>query len=392
MFQLPAALLAFFYSITHSYALMILLFTLTVMALLTPFTIKSTRSMLEMQRLAPEIKKLQAKYKNDKQAMNEAMMAFYSEHGVSPLGGCLPILLQMPVFLIVNVLLRGLLKLHGAGSTFNPATVVMRLQGVDSAGQVTRTFQPKYVKSSSRLYESLLGKTEMNSFGVDLAKSARFALKVDGFTKALPYVTLLLVMVLLGLYAQRQISARNPQAAQANPQAQLIGKVFPVIFGVISFGFFAGLVLYWTIQSGFRVIQQGAMYKWDPKIRHHVETERKELVAKEQDIRAGIREADPKPKGFFAQLKDAAGDSATQTNSASGRANGTGSRPGGTNKGGAAAGGGAGGAGGSAAGGSRSAAGTNRGGGAAARKAGPSGGAKPGNGKPGGPQAGNGSG
>ena len=81
-----------------SYMAAIVLLTLAIMLLLTPLTVKSTRSMLAMQRLQPEIKRLQQQHKNDRQALNEAMMAFYKEHNVNPVGGCLPMLLQMPVF------------------------------------------------------------------------------------------------------------------------------------------------------------------------------------------------------------------------------------------------------------------------------------------------------
>src|SRR3954470_4539040 len=103
-----ASLLAFFYNLIPNYGIAIILLTVTVMLILTPFTIKSTRSMLAMQRLQPELKRLQAQHKNDRQALNEAMMAFYKEHNVNPLSGCLPMLLQMPVFFGLYEAIRGL--------------------------------------------------------------------------------------------------------------------------------------------------------------------------------------------------------------------------------------------------------------------------------------------
>src|SRR3954471_14297076 len=103
-----ASLLAFFYNLIPNYGIAIILLTVTVMLILTPFTIKSTRSMLAMQRLQPELKRLQAQHKNDRQALNEAMMAFYKEHNVNPLSGCLPMLLQMPVFFALYQAIHGL--------------------------------------------------------------------------------------------------------------------------------------------------------------------------------------------------------------------------------------------------------------------------------------------
>src|SRR4051812_28993225 len=93
-----ASLLAFFYQLVPNYGVAIILLTVVVMLVLTPFTVKSTRSMLAMQRLQPELKRLQAQHKNDRQALNEAMMGFYKEHNVTPWGGYLRILLQMRVF------------------------------------------------------------------------------------------------------------------------------------------------------------------------------------------------------------------------------------------------------------------------------------------------------
>src|SRR5262249_59478263 len=73
---------------------------------LFPLTGKSSRSMLAMQRLQPEIKKLQAKHKGDRQKLNEEMMKLYQENKVNPLGGCLPLVVQFPVFIALFHVLR----------------------------------------------------------------------------------------------------------------------------------------------------------------------------------------------------------------------------------------------------------------------------------------------
>ncbi len=101
MFQFLAGLLAFFYALIPNYAVAIALLTLTVMLVLSPLTLKSTRSMLAMQKLQPKMKQLQQKHKGDRQKLNEEMMALYKEHKVNPVSGCLPMLLQLPVFLVM---------------------------------------------------------------------------------------------------------------------------------------------------------------------------------------------------------------------------------------------------------------------------------------------------
>ena len=98
--------LAWFYALTHNYAIAIALLTLCVMVLLTPLTLKGTKCMLQMQQLQPEMKRLQAEHKGDRQKLNEEMMALYKENNINPLSGCLPLLLQAPVFFILYRVLR----------------------------------------------------------------------------------------------------------------------------------------------------------------------------------------------------------------------------------------------------------------------------------------------
>ena len=110
VFDLFATILAWFYAITHNYALAIALLTLCVMVVLTPLTLKGTKSMLQLQKLQPEIKRLQAEHKGDRQKLNEEMMALYKENRINPLSGCLPLLLQAPVFFILYRVLHGLTR------------------------------------------------------------------------------------------------------------------------------------------------------------------------------------------------------------------------------------------------------------------------------------------
>jgi len=91
-------LLRWFAGFAHNWGVAIVLLTLTVKAVLFPLTLKSMRSMAEMRKLQPEIEKLREKFKDDKEQLNLAVMKMYQEHKVNPLGGCLPLLLQMPVF------------------------------------------------------------------------------------------------------------------------------------------------------------------------------------------------------------------------------------------------------------------------------------------------------
>ena len=116
-FDALASVLNFFYTLVPNYGFAIMALTVLVMVLITPLTVKSTRSMIQMQRLQPEMKRLQAKHKGDREKLNEEMMKFYRENQINPLGGCLPLLAQMPVFIIMYQLLRGLTTRQGGLGT-----------------------------------------------------------------------------------------------------------------------------------------------------------------------------------------------------------------------------------------------------------------------------------
>jgi YidC/Oxa1 family membrane protein insertase len=268
MFDILAGLLAFYYGLVHSYIFAISMLTITVMVVLAPLTVKSTRSMLALQRLQPEIKKLQNQHKGDRQALNEAMMAFYKEHSINPLGGCLPMLLQMPVFIIMYRVIHGL---------------------VDKGG-------PKYISHSSDLYKAIQhdGFGHMKELGIDLAKSASNI--GGGLGHAWPYYLMVGMVVATGFYQARQMSSRqSAQAAQANAQAQMMQKIFPVLFGVISLSIPAGVVVYFIVSNLFRVAQQGLMYKFDPQLKSAISKEVREVEAKAVELKKPARNGQVPP-------------------------------------------------------------------------------------------------
>ena len=109
LFELFGLVLAGLYAVWPNYGFAIAGLTIIIMLALTPVTVKSTKSMLAMQRLQPEMKKLQAKYKGpeNRELLNQEMMRLYKENGTSPFGACLPSLLQMPFLIVLYTLIRG---------------------------------------------------------------------------------------------------------------------------------------------------------------------------------------------------------------------------------------------------------------------------------------------
>ncbi len=237
MFEYIAQILDFFYGLVPNFAIAIMMMTLLVMLVTTPLTLKGTRSMIKMQLLQPELKKIQDKHKGgDRNEMNQELMAFYQENELNPLGGCFPLLVQAPVFIVLFRLIQGLTS-----------------RGDDG------TFAPKYLDEGSELYRALDGRTEMVSFGLDLSESTTEALG-ESIIHGLPYLALILVMIGAQYLQQKQVSARN-SGGPAMPQQQMLLKVMPAFFGVISIGFPAALVVYWVTSSIYRIGLQAYITK-----------------------------------------------------------------------------------------------------------------------------------
>ena len=107
-------LLDFLYGIVGNWGWAIVLLTCIVKAVLYPISAAGYRSMARMKEVTPRLKALQEKYKDDKQRLNQAMMELYKTEKINPVGGCLPIMLQIPVFLALYWVLQGSVELRGA--------------------------------------------------------------------------------------------------------------------------------------------------------------------------------------------------------------------------------------------------------------------------------------
>lgn len=105
--QIINSSLVFFHSFTGSWGMAIILLTLTIRVILYPLTISQTKSMAAMRDIQPKMKELQAKYKDQPEEYQKRMMALYKDHKVNPLGGCLPMIIQMPILFALFYVLRG---------------------------------------------------------------------------------------------------------------------------------------------------------------------------------------------------------------------------------------------------------------------------------------------
>jgi YidC/Oxa1 family membrane protein insertase len=243
IFHLFGWILAFCYGLVPNYAIAIVMLTVVIMGALTPFTIKSTKSMMAMQRLQPEIKKLQQKYKGpeNRQLLNEEMMKLYKEEGANPVGGCLPVLLQAPFLFILYSVIKGL------------ANKVLEHGKLHAL--------PRYIPTTSKMYKSLIqSHGQIKAFGMDLNLKP-FSVH-SSFAAQIPFFVFVAAAVALQYFQMAQMNNRNRKTGQAMPsQQQAMQRFLPIIFAYFYLIIPAAVVLYMIISTVIRIITQDLMFR-----------------------------------------------------------------------------------------------------------------------------------
>src|SRR5271170_6418104 len=220
-----------------SWGLAIVGLTVLVRAILVPLTYRQLKSMQEMQRLAPEINKLKEKYKEDKQRQQQELMKFYQEHKINPLASCLPLLLQLPVFISLFYMLRTDLKKH------------ICPQGIVSAYNKTAEGVAHHAAHVSEVSSKFIEKTTCNMVAPG---SAKFLFIPDITAKA----TGIVLVVLIVLYVGSQLGSTLIATATADPNQRRLMLLLPVVFVVILYRYPAGLLVYWITTNLWTVGQQ----------------------------------------------------------------------------------------------------------------------------------------
>jgi YidC/Oxa1 family membrane protein insertase len=254
-FEIFSSALAGFYAVIPSLGLAIILLTLAVRVLLLPLSIKQTRSMREMQRIQPEIKRLQAKYKGNRQKMNEEMMALYKEHNVNPFGGCLPLIMQFPVLIGLFYVIRTPLKYMGYSVTTGKPLPVSGLMETVQNSALAHALKDMPLEVHRFLGIRLDCSSSAAISGAD--PSGVGAVCGHGFVWALPYLVLVVLMGVTTWYQQKQMQASRGAADNTQAQQmQLFTRIMPAMLMFFAFNFPAGVVMYWLTTNVWTIAQQ----------------------------------------------------------------------------------------------------------------------------------------
>ncbi|HET6704926.1 membrane protein insertase YidC [Amycolatopsis sp.] len=228
-----------------SWILGIIFLTFTVRGIMFKPFVNQVRSMKKMQDFAPEMKKIQKKYANDRQRQAAEMQKLQREHGVNPLGSCLPMLLQIPVFIGLNWVLRAF--------TIQPP----------GGGPKTENYFFNQHDVESYVNAKL--------FGVNIGEAIHNGVTAIGGTGAtgwhwnvLPVALPLMIVASIATHLTARHSVARQNAASATPQTAIMNKLTMYVFplGVLVFGalFPIGLLFYWLANNGWTLMQQRLVY------------------------------------------------------------------------------------------------------------------------------------
>jgi YidC/Oxa1 family membrane protein insertase len=222
--------LVFLYGFTHNYGVAIILLTIIIRVLMYPLMQKQMTSMRETQKIQPLMQEIQRKYKNDKEKMNQELMRLYKEHKVNPMGGCLPLIVQMPILILFF--------------------------------QVLREFE-YYIPNTKNIAGGFLWiQNEVVYLGeivAGLAAPDQLFGEIAGYS-----IGILPILVGASMYFQQKLTTpampASPQnSGSSNPAAgtqKMMTTIMPLMIGFISFTLPSGLSLYWFTSTLFGIGQQ----------------------------------------------------------------------------------------------------------------------------------------
>jgi YidC/Oxa1 family membrane protein insertase len=210
-----------------SWGLSIVLLTVLIRAIMLPLTVKQFHSMQKLQRLTPEMKRIQAKYKEDKQRQQQELMKLYQEHGVNPFASCLPLVAQLPVFIGLYYMLRTSLR-----------------------ADICPTIQPGYNATLHKVVSTAHTKACGGHGG------ASFLFIHDLTSKATGSTLIVLILLYVGTMVGSQLLTATPQMDR---NQRYLMMLLPLVFVFIVIGLPSGVLVYWITTNVWTIGQQYLM-------------------------------------------------------------------------------------------------------------------------------------
>lgn len=259
----------------RNYGFAIILFTVVVRLALLPLTIKQYKSSAKMQQIQPKIQEIQKRYKNDKEKLNEELMKVYQENDVNPAGGCLPMLVQMPIILALYWVIVQPLKFMLGKSAEQITTLIDYATKALAPAQMgpqkelgTLIFFNEHYQKFKEIPQQVANilKPEelinMKFLGLNLGKVPKFSPSVLFGPEASTYLPLLIIPIIavIATYLSTKLSMPRTNDKDSKNQAAAMTSsmmyVGPVMTLLLAFQLPAGVSLYWTAGYVVQIFQQ----------------------------------------------------------------------------------------------------------------------------------------
>lgn len=245
------ALIRFIYDIVgQNYGLSIIIFTVLTKVLLFPITYKQTKAMDDMGKLAPMEKEIREKYKGNKEKMSEELMELYSKHKINPMGGCLPLLIQIPIIFAMFYIVR------------QPLTYIIQVPQ-EQLKVYTQEYLGKEDVSENEIEANEIqiankkGLIDMNLLGINFGDVPSNAFSKDGEEKASYFSLIVPVLSLIfSILQNKQSQKTNNMTEEQKEQQKTMNLMMPILSAYISYIMPLALGIYWLLGNILQMLTQ----------------------------------------------------------------------------------------------------------------------------------------
>ena len=269
-----------YFIVGNNYGWALVLFTIVTKLLLTPLSVKQQKSTVKMQKIQPKLAELQKKYQYDKDKLNQETLKLYQDNNISPMGGCLPLLIQFPVLISLYSIIRSpLTYIFQLGPKLNKLAEALNSLGLQVNVKDEITMAAALREHASELTGDLanLPTVDFNFFGLDLSQ-------VPGFVWPLVLIPVFAGVTtwFLSWLMQKTTGAQQSADSSAGGTMKMMNYIFPVMTFMFSVSLPAGLGFYWILSNLYQMVQHLIMPKL---IKMDDEIEEKKLHYRERENR-----------------------------------------------------------------------------------------------------------
>ncbi len=249
--EILGALIRLIYNIVgQNYGLSIIIFTILTKILLFPTTYKQSKAMDEMNKLAPLEKEIREKYKGNKEKMSEELMKVYEQHKVNPMGGCLPLLIQLPIIFAMFYIVKQPL-------TYIMQTPTEQLQGYTQEYLGKEEVTENEIKSYEIQIANKYDLIDMNFLGINFGDVPSNAFSKDAEEKASYFTLIIPVLSLVFSIIQTKLTQKQSNMTdEQKEQQKIMNLMMPLLSAYISFIMPLALGIYWLLGNALQMLTQ----------------------------------------------------------------------------------------------------------------------------------------